>query len=70
MRINLEKYQVVEWVSTTTQGIENSIVASAATWNGCNTQYQKHLMRYSIANIPHNPVLTKCYKDGLEFKPD
>jgi hypothetical protein len=65
--MNPYKYRIVEWSKDWPYGINNRIVASAATLKGCLSIYRKHLDTFRLANIRHNPVKTVFYCDDVPF---
>lgn len=59
------KYQVVEFSRQHPYGVENRIVAQAATLKGCLSEYNKHLARYIEPR--HNLVKTVFKCNGVAF---
>ena len=65
--MNPFKYKVVEWSKESPYGVNNRIVASAATLKGCLSQYYKHIDTFRLANARHNPIKTVFYCDDVPF---
>ncbi len=66
--MNQNRYQVVEFSRNSPYGIDNRIVASAATLRGCLSQYNKHVNTWKAAKIERkNLIKTVFLCDGVEF---
>ena len=65
MKPNPFKFQVIEFSRQYPYGVENRIVAQAATLKGCLSEYSRHVARY--AGEPRNIVKTVFKADGVVF---
>jgi hypothetical protein len=65
--MNPYRYQVAEYCAEWPYGINNRIVASAATLKGCMSEYKRHLLAFSIGKIEHTPLKTVFLCDGVPF---
>lgn len=65
--MNPYKFQVVEYCAEWPYGINNRIVASAATLKGCMSEYKRHLKIFESFKIDHKPLKTVFLCDGVPF---
>jgi hypothetical protein len=65
--MNPYKFQVVEYCAEWPYGINNRIVASAATLKGCMSEYKRHLKIVESFKIDHKPLKTVFLCDGVPF---
>jgi hypothetical protein len=63
----MSKYQIVEWTRNSPYGVDNRIIASAATLRGCLSQYEKHLKTWQLAKLDRKVIATKFYCDNVQF---
>lgn len=59
------KYQVIEFSRQHPYGVENRIVAQAATIKGCLSEYNKHIARHPEKRA--NLLKTAFMCDGVVF---
>jgi hypothetical protein len=65
--MNPYRYQITEHCQNSPYGIENHIVASAATLRGCINQYKKHLKTWELAKVDRKVINTLFYYDGAKL---